>query len=156
MATWPPRGSKQNCLAALPELPLKGLSVYPGPLLWGFTRGPHTQPGQPVRPRPGLRLVSTAQISALMWRNLSGSGLRGSGSGRGLYMSCPVRPSWKGSRDEGGGRRWREEKREGGGVHWQAHLKSPLWVGFPQGKSKSVWNGKAPSCPISRPCLRTC
>lgn len=43
MAMWQPQRSKQNCLAAWPELTPEGLSVPPSPLLQGFPRDPHTQ-----------------------------------------------------------------------------------------------------------------
>lgn len=43
MATWLPQRSKQNCLAARPELPLKGFSVYPT-LGFGGSHGPSHTP----------------------------------------------------------------------------------------------------------------
>ena len=39
------------------------------------------------------------------------------------------------------------------GAHWQGPSKCPLWVRFPQGKSMSTANQKAPPCPVPGPYL---
>lgn len=59
MATWQPQRSKQNCLAAQPEPPLKGFSVYPGPppggLAGALAHAPSSRGGPGLGPTDGFR-----------------------------------------------------------------------------------------------------
>lgn len=77
MATWPPQRSKQNCLAAQPELSLKGCSVYPGLGSGGAHRAFTHALNSQRRPRPALVAAFCCPNRALIWRNLSGPGLAG-------------------------------------------------------------------------------
>lgn len=77
MATWPPQRSKQNCLAAQPELSLKGFSVSPGPRAGGSHGALTHALNSPRRPGPTLVAGFCSPKRALIWRNLSGAGLTG-------------------------------------------------------------------------------
>lgn len=119
MAMWQPQRSKQNCLAAWPELTPEGLSVAPRPLLQGFPTGPSHAVNRQCRPRPGFGLVSTPQLKALIGRNPSAIRQGGWECQKKLLDVCKLPSPTKLEREPEirgrGSRMWRREE-DGGGM----------------------------------------